>query len=63
MCTVNSTRAVYTREELLALSKIRNAIKHLIPTELKKLYHGCTAGAKRKAKRQAFSALGDYGKH
>ena len=51
MCTATSTRAVYTREELLALSRIRRGIKHPIPTELKKLYRGCRAGAKRKAKR------------
>ena len=51
MCTATRTRAVYTREELLALSRIRRRIKHPIPTELKKLYRGCRAGAKRKAKR------------
>ena len=28
-----------------------DGIKHPIPTELKKLYRGCRAGAKRKAKR------------
>ena len=50
MCTANNTRAVYTREELLALSTIRRGIKHPIPTELKKLYRGCRAGAKRKEK-------------
>ena len=51
MCTATSNRAVYTREELLALSRIRRGIKDPIPTKLKKLYHGCKAGAKRKAKR------------
>jgi len=50
MCTATS-RAVYTREQLLALSSIRRGIKHPIPTELRKLYRGCRAGAKRKAKR------------
>jgi len=51
MCTATSTRAVHTREELLVLSRIGRRIKHPIPTELKKLYRGCRAGAKRKAKR------------
>ena len=50
MCTATSTRAVYTREELLALSRTGHGIKHPIPTELKKLYRGCRAGTKRKAK-------------
>ena len=35
MCTATSTRAVYTREELLALSRIGRGIKHPILTELK----------------------------
>ena len=51
MSTDTSTRAVYSREELLALSRIGRGIKQLIPTKLKKLYRGCRAGAKRKAKR------------
>ena len=51
MCTATSTRAVYTKEERLALSRIGRGIKQLIPTKLKKLYRGCRAGAKLKAKR------------
>ena len=50
-CTATSTRGVYTREELLALSRIGRGIKHPIPTKLRKLYRGCRAGAKRKATR------------
>jgi len=50
MCTATS-RAVYTRDELLVLSRIGRGIKHPIPTALRKLYRGCRAGAKLKAKR------------
>ena len=50
MCTATG-RVVYTREELLALSRIGRGIKHPIPTDLKKLCCGCKAGAKQKAKR------------
>jgi len=46
MCLATSTRAVYTREELLALLK-----KHPIPTELRNLYCGYRTGAKLKTKR------------
>ena len=51
MCTATTTRTVYTREELLALSRLGRGTKHPIPTELKKLYRGCRDGAKQKAKR------------
>ena len=41
MRAATSTRAVYTREELLALSRIGGGIKHPIPTELKTLPNKC----------------------
>jgi len=41
MCTAINTRAVYTREELLALSRIGHGIKLKILTELK----SCTVDA------------------
>lgn len=49
MCTT-LVRVVYTREELLALSRTGHGVKHQIPTELRRPYRGYRAGAKLKAK-------------
>jgi len=42
---------MYKHIRLLGCYALERGIKHPIPAELKKLYRGCRAGAKRKAKR------------
>lgn len=40
---------VYSREELLALKKSKPGLWHDVPSELRRPYRGCKAGAKLKA--------------